>query len=60
MLLCALIDLLVDPVVSKCGHDFCKFCLEQVCDAARKRYRQPSCPVCRTALAAAVGADMGE
>jgi hypothetical protein len=44
-------DLMVDPVVSKCGHDFCRFCMEQVFNAARRRFTNPSCPVCRTALA---------
>ena len=55
-------DLMVDPVVSKCGHDFCRFCLDQVCDAARKRYHQPSCPVCRTALTSrgSSSAELGE
>jgi len=48
-------------VVSKCGHDFCKFCLELVCDNARRRFAAPSCPVCRTALAVRGGSsDLGE
>eukprot|EP00882_Tetradesmus_deserticola_P015515 GHRQ01016532.1.p1 GENE.GHRQ01016532.1~~GHRQ01016532.1.p1 ORF type:complete len:138 (+),score=29.68 GHRQ01016532.1:185-598(+) len=39
-------DLLVDPVVGKCGHDFCKACLG---DWARKQrtHGRPTCPVCR-------------
>lgn len=45
-----LADLMVDPVVSKCGHDFCKFCLEMVFNASRRNYKTPSCPVCRTTL----------
>lgn len=52
---------MVEPVVSKCGHDFCKFCLEQVCDNARKKYAIPSCPVCRTPLAGrGSNADLGK
>ncbi|WIA09537.1 hypothetical protein OEZ85_008932 [Tetradesmus obliquus] len=39
-------DLLVDPVVGKCGHDFCKVCLD---DWARKQHThgRTTCPVCR-------------
>lgn len=44
-------DLLVDPVVNKCGHDFCKLCMEQVFSRAHRNRHDPLCPVCRTALA---------
>lgn len=53
-LLCIVLvaDLLVDPVVGKCGHDFCKACLD---DWRHKQHtgiragqgRQTTCPVCR-------------
>jgi hypothetical protein len=43
-------DLLVDPVVAACGHDFCAFCLDKVFVADRARNRSPACPVCRKKL----------
>mmetsp|Transcript_35716 Transcript_35716/g.79442 ORF Transcript_35716/g.79442 Transcript_35716/m.79442 type:complete len:242 (+) Transcript_35716:181-906(+) len=43
--------LLLDPVVGRCGHDFCLRCLERWCSEQRARSgRPPSCPLCRTPL----------
>lgn len=39
-------DLLLEPVVGNCGHDFCKHCYEKWFRIARKA----SCPICRKPL----------
>lgn len=39
-------DLLLDPVVGNCGHDFCKHCYEQWLQASKRA----SCPICRKQL----------
>lgn len=45
-------NLLLDPVVGPCGHDFCKECLESWRQAACSRGRRgnSSCPICRKPL----------
>lgn len=40
-------DLMVDPVVGRCGHDFCKECLD---DWVHRNRHSPNCPVCRKSL----------
>ncbi|KAL4421074.1 hypothetical protein ABPG77_001369 [Micractinium sp. CCAP 211/92] len=41
------LNLLVDPVVGSCGHDFCELCMRRWTVDQRKR----SCPSCRKPLA---------
>ena len=45
------LDLLLEPVVGACGHEFCKECYTRW--LARSR-AYPSCPLCRKVLAFAV------
>lgn len=45
------LDLLLEPVVGACGHEFCKDCYTRW--LARSR-AYPSCPLCRKVLAFAV------
>ena len=45
------LDLLLEPVVGACGHEFCKDCYTRW--LARSR-AYPSCPLCRKVLALAV------
>ena len=45
------LDLLLEPVVGACGHEFCKDCYTLW--LARSR-AYPSCPLCRKVLALAV------
>lgn len=40
-------DLLVDPVVVVCGHDFCKHCID---DWSKRQTSVVRCPVCRKVL----------
>eukprot|EP00775_Hariotina_reticulata_P011149 gene11149-11301_t len=39
-------DLLVDPVVGRCGHDFCKSCIEEWL----RKQSSATCPSCREPL----------
>ena len=39
-------DLFKEPTIAKCGHTFCKGCIEEVVS------RQHSCPVCKKDLQA--------
>lgn len=44
-------SVLVDPVVGRCGHDFCRTCLARWCDEQAAKFgKPPSCPLCRSAL----------
>eukprot|EP00878_Enallax_costatus_P007527 GHUV01007883.1.p1 GENE.GHUV01007883.1~~GHUV01007883.1.p1 ORF type:complete len:299 (+),score=53.85 GHUV01007883.1:394-1290(+) len=44
-------ELLLDPVVGSCGHDFCRACLDKWRSQQRQRGREVRCPVCRGVFA---------
>ncbi|CAD7696982.1 unnamed protein product [Ostreobium quekettii] len=44
-------ELLLDPVVGSCGHDFCRHCFEEW----KKRSRKRNCPICRKRLPSDLG-----
>lgn len=49
-------DLLLDPIVGKCGHDFCKHCLEEW---IASQAGPATCPLCRTVLCQEGGERLG-
>lgn len=43
-------ELLLDPVVGNCGHDFCKMCIDGW-KSSQQEYGKPvQCPICRAVL----------
>ena len=57
------IDLLFEPVVLACSHEFCKTCIEQVLHSSKssdpRRQGSPSCPSCRSTFSVDI-ATLGE
>lgn len=45
------LDLLLEPVVGACGHEFCRDCYRQWLSRSRT---YPSCPLCRVPLSMSV------
>ncbi|KAJ9519225.1 hypothetical protein QJQ45_017881 [Haematococcus lacustris] len=49
-------EVLLDPVVGACGHDFCRTCLEQWRQVSSSAGVRPiCCPICRTKLSSTLG-----
>jgi hypothetical protein len=47
-------ELLLDPVVSPCGHDACRLCYEHWCRASSKG-SIVVCPLCRSPMPSTLG-----
>lgn len=47
---CICFEMLLDPVVGNCGHDFCKSCIEDWKTLRLRSGLEVQCPVCRTTL----------
>ncbi|WIA37465.1 hypothetical protein OEZ86_014381 [Tetradesmus obliquus] len=43
-------ELLLDPVVGSCGHDFCMHCITAWKDERQRANKSIQCPVCRSEL----------
>lgn len=51
--------LLLDPVVGRCGHDYCQRCLERWRASQHGLGRPFACPLCRSLLGGAPGEALG-
>lgn len=56
---CICFELLLDPVVGNCGHDFCKHCIEDWTNSRLRAKMEVHCPVCRSPLLPSASSTFG-